>query len=217
MLGVVGVQRMQRIDADDVRAARAPLREQRRQIGEIAHAPVALGAYRVQLHRCAPDAAAVFDGQRAVAAPGDHDKGRFAQDSAIAQNREAMVAAARGGLQQDIAPRALDAVRASAVEHAFMAAAALLGQAPGERRVRGVDAKIQAQRPRRRLLPHYDHGRKHALQALEFGCPDRGSDFFRRAHAHAQRAEERDVARIRQGVAPAPDVVIIGGDSVHGA
>ncbi len=59
MRGVVRKQRVQRIDADDACPFGRPQIDKRREIGEVADAPVAAGAQRIELRGGAPDAAGV--------------------------------------------------------------------------------------------------------------------------------------------------------------
>ena len=68
--GVVRKQCLQRIDADNIGAAFLPLLQQRRQVGEVADAPIALRFDRVELRRSAPDLLARRYRRRCVAARG---------------------------------------------------------------------------------------------------------------------------------------------------
>ena len=67
VLRVVQKQRMQGIESDHVGAASGPLLQHQPQVGEVATAPVALGAHRVELHRRSPDAPAGLQAGRLVA------------------------------------------------------------------------------------------------------------------------------------------------------
>ena len=71
---VVRKERVQRVEPDHAGAAPAPLCDERAQIGEIAHAPAALRAQRIQLHGRAPHAPAVFQRRRHVTAARSHDE-----------------------------------------------------------------------------------------------------------------------------------------------
>jgi len=129
------------------------LREQRRKIGEIPDAPVALRAHRVELRRSAPDATVVLHRERAKAQSGDDDQGRFADHGAIAQDRKAMVAAGRGDRQRELARgkpftvqvRGFGDGQRGRIDHAFMALAVFLREPPRERRIRVGGRKVQAQ------------------------------------------------------------------------
>src|SRR5256885_7024712 len=85
---------MQRIDADDRRAARRGELDQRAQIAEVADAPVALGAHAVELHHEAPHASALREQLRLMATAGlEPDLRRLARRSQRPRER-----LARGGV-----------------------------------------------------------------------------------------------------------------------
>ena len=72
--GIVRKQSVQGIHADHAGAAMAPLLDDRAQVREIAHAPVALRAQRIELQRRSPYAAAAGEGRGQIAAlRSDHE------------------------------------------------------------------------------------------------------------------------------------------------
>jgi hypothetical protein len=79
--------------ADDASAALAELADDRPQVGEVADAPVLLGAHGVELHGGPPAAPAVGERGRLVAARRRHREERLAERRATVPQRELVVAA----------------------------------------------------------------------------------------------------------------------------
>jgi len=221
VLRVVGKQRVQGIDAHDAGAAAAPLAQQRGEVGEVADAPVAPRSQRVELRRRAPHALFALHGHRVVAARGRDDERRFGERVAVAQDRQAVIAAGHAGDGSEIAcdesfafeQDGLGRAQRGRIERAFVARAVLLGDAPAERwRVGG---QIQSNRPRRGRVANDDCGRENRAPASDFTGADRVIDLLRRCGLHAQGGEQRAQARVGNLVARAPDVEVIAGDAMN--
>jgi len=104
---IVREQRVQGIETDDVGTAFGHLSDQLRQVTEIANTPVARGAQCIQLHRGAPDFAAVLQCCRTIATLGRADHQRLAGQ---ARHAEVMVAGGQAQAQRQLAFAPGDAV-----------------------------------------------------------------------------------------------------------
>ncbi len=219
---VVGKQGVQGIHADHTCPARAPLREQCRQIGEIAYAPVALRTQPVELRRRTPDARVVLHRRRAETARRDDDERRFADRGAVVQDCEAVVTAGRGDRQRVVARNEALAVeldrrghvQEGSVQCAFAARAGLLCEPPYERRIRVGSREIQTDGPGRDLFAHYQRRRQHGAPAFELGRAYRRVNILRPARAYAQCGEQCGDARVGNFMAITPNIVEIRGDRV---
>src|SRR5690606_33777492 len=80
-----------------------PFLDQREQIAEVAHAPVALGTHAVQLHGRAPYLAAVAQRVGHVARGRCDDERRFAERLAVTQYAQAVIAERRVDFEHEFA------------------------------------------------------------------------------------------------------------------
>ena len=219
------IERVQRVDADRRRASCPPLGDDGGKVGKVAHAPVALRAHRVELHRRTPGARAGIYRGRAVAAGGCNGEQGFGQDLARLQECEPVIAAGRCGRQREVCgdvALAVEFLRFGAgespgIERTLQRAAVLAAQAPGNGRRSPCGRKVKSYGPGRRIFAHHHRSGKQRPPALAFGAGCRRFDFSVAAAGHAHRREQSREVRRGNVVVRAPDVVIIRGDAVMAA
>ena len=152
-----GEQRMQRVDADRRGAELAPLPAQRRQIAEIADAPILRAAQTVKLGGEAPAARARLQCSREVAGIRRDDEADFRARPSSGY-REAVITERQSGRQPQIGPGALAGALAAVFEPAVPFDAAALGR------------EAQPQHRDRRLLRHdMDRGEAERRRPASFG------------------------------------------------
>ena len=230
MRRVVREERMQRVHADDAGAARAPLLDQRSQIGEIADPPVALGSHRVELHRRPPRPAVAVERRGAIAARRCDDEQALVQRGAGVDQLEAVVTAAESALRREFGRQGQRPLAAGGAvdvdeggdgqvarrELAGMRVAAFRADPPGEPRGIERGREPDPHRPGRSRLGQHHHRRERAapLDRVARGRIGRAAG---RGDVDPERAQEGAQARFRGRTALAPDVFVLGGDAVQPA
>ena len=82
---------MQRIQSDDAAAERGRKPDELAQIAKVAHAPVAFGAQRIELHRNAPDAFPAGERRGFVAALRGDDHAHLGAESGVERERQRVI------------------------------------------------------------------------------------------------------------------------------
>ena len=218
---VVREKCVQRIDACDVGAFCRPDTDQRREIGEVANAPVTLGTHAIELRGRAPDAATVGEGGRRKTRDRHDDEQCFRDDRAAGLQGETVISERRLQRQQKLARDQLNTLQGGPLrgeeitrcEIADVLGAAFLGEAPLQRRRIPPRVKVNAEL-RLRALAH-DHRRRDDLAPLRGDAGGkRAFDFLVGGSGDVHRREQGAQCRLGNGVQLAPNIVVLQRDAV---
>jgi hypothetical protein len=218
---VVREKCVQRIDAHDIGALCRPLPDQRREIGEVADAPVTLGAHAIELRGGPPDAATVGEGGRRKTRDRYHDEQGFRDDPAAGLQGKTVISGRRLQRQGKLARDQVNTFQGGALrcgeitrcEIALVLGAAFLEQAPLQRRRIPPRVEMNAEF-RLRALAH-DHCRRDDLAPLRGDAGGkRAFDFRVGGRGDIHRNEQGAQRRLGNGVQLAPHVVVLKRDAV---
>ncbi len=213
---------MQRVHADDGRAVLRPLLRQRREVGEIADAPVARGTQCIELNCSAPGPAALVECARTVTGGGRDDEQGLSEHDLGGIDDELVVAEGRQQRQHEFAGdhRRAAEVRAHGIrqhclrQRTTVCDTGLFDKTPRERRRIQSRRKVHAQRYAFPLSDDDDRGER--LSPACFGMFRQGAlGCGVGAGIDTHRSEERAQGRFRHVPEIVPGVAIGESDAMQ--